>query len=69
MDAGTTTIDQTIEVMRAEAKKRNLTFVESQARWLIELAIKLATENRELNKIEKIRLRAMRLGNRVLNGV
>ena len=58
----------TIEGMQTEAQKRNLTFVESQAHWLIELAIKLATENREPNKIESIRLRAVRIGNWVLNG-
>jgi len=55
--------------MQTEAQKRNLTFVESQAHGLIELPIKLAQENREPNRIEKIRIRAMRLGNRVLNGV
>jgi hypothetical protein len=68
MNAGTTTIDATIEVMREEAERRKLTFVESQARWLIELAHKLADENREPTRIERVRLRAMRLGNRLING-
>jgi hypothetical protein len=54
--------------MRTEADKRGLTFIESQARWLIELAIKLAEEQREPTRLERIRLRAMRLGNRLING-
>jgi hypothetical protein len=68
MDDGATTADQTIVVMREEAAKRNFTFIESQVRWLIELAYTLSAEDRELNRREQIRLRAMRFGNQLLNG-
>ncbi len=54
--------------MRSEAIAQNLVFLESQARWLVVLAITLATEQREPNRFERVRLRAMRLGNRLLNG-
>jgi len=66
MDAGATTIEETLSVMRAEAEKRGLLFVERQACWLIALAIKLAEEQREPTRLERIRLRAMRLANRLI---
>ena len=68
MDAGTTTTEETLAVMRAEAEKRGLPFIESQARWLIELAYKLAEDQREPTRLERIRLKAMRLAVRVMNG-
>lgn len=67
MDAGTTTTEETLAVMRAEAEKRGLPFIESQARWLIELAYKLAEDQREPTRLERIRLKAMRLAVRVMN--
>lgn len=68
MDAGTTTVEETVEVMRAEAARRGVRFAESQARWLIELAIKLAKEKRDPNRLERVRLRAIRIANRIVNG-
>lgn len=62
-------IDHPLSVMRSEAEKRKLVFVESQARWLVELAITLSEEKREPTRFERIRLRAMRLGNRFVNGL
>lgn len=61
-------IDTITGWMRAEAEKRGAVFIESQARWLIELAIKLAEENREPTKLERLRLRVMRVGLRWLGG-
>lgn len=60
LDAGQATVEQTLSVMRTEAEKRGLWFAESQARWLIDLAIKLAAENREPTRLERVRLRLMR---------
>lgn len=61
-------IDTTIFWMSEEAQERGMTFLDSQARWLVMLAITLTEEAREPTKIERVRLRAMRLGNRILNG-
>lgn len=66
MNAGTTTIDQTIAVMRNEAEKRSVPFFESQAKWLIELAYTLHRENRDPVFSERVRLRLMRRGVRLL---
>lgn len=87
MDAGTTTVEATIAVMREEAEKRKLfepretdsiiiakarkkadNDFEHNTRWLIQLAYKLAEEDREPNSYELFRLRFMRFVNRKLNG-
>jgi len=57
----------TLGWMREEAESRGMTFVESQARWLVNLAITLAEDQREPSRLERIRLRAMRLGSRLLS--
>lgn len=59
--------DETIQVMQREAGKRGLVFVESQARWLLNLAIRIAEEQREPTRMERLRLRAMKIGNSLLN--
>jgi hypothetical protein len=54
--------------MRIAAAKKKLQFVESQATWLIRLAIDLAKKQRLPTRMERARLRAMRIANRVING-
>jgi hypothetical protein len=67
LDHGAISIEALLADMRREAEQRGLKFSESQVRWLIELAQMLAKENREPTRLERIRLRAIRIANRLVN--
>lgn len=53
---------------RESADKLGLVFIGSQMQWLVELSILLVEEDREPNWTERVFLRGMRLGNRLVNG-
>lgn len=55
-------VDYTLEVMRRNASKLGVPFSESIARWLINLAITLSEEDREMSLSESAKLLALRAG-------